>query len=109
MHTNQSIERTTERAGLNRKSASRMIENARLKGKEAKEFAKPERRYLENKESEDKKALIYAGYCFIFNKEGLCITMFDVPTWFGKTMFKGKEQIQDPKIFYKKYAYLADE
>ena len=104
MYTYHSIERTVERAGLNRKAAIRMIENARTKGKEARDFGKPEREFLEKKTANGRKVLIYAGYCFFFDDQEVCITMFSVPAWFGKTMFQGKKQIRKPRRYYRRYA-----
>lgn len=103
MYTNHSIERTVERTGLNRKAAIRMIENARIKGHEAREFGRMEREFLERKSSGGRRILIYAGYCFFFDDQDVCITMFGVPEWFGKTQFQGKKKIRNPKRYYRRY------
>ena len=104
MCSNHSIERTVERAGLNRRAAIRMIENARIKGKASQEFGRCEREYLQRKESEGRRLVIYAGYCFLFDEDNVCITMFAVPVWFGKKQYRGKTEIRKPKKYRKMYS-----
>lgn len=108
MYTYHSIERTVERAGLNRKAAIRMIENARVKGREANSFGRPEREYIEKKKTEGTRVIIYAGYCFFFNDQDVCITMYSVPIWFGKKHYNGKIEIRNPKRYYRKYMLNAE-
>ncbi len=104
MYTHHSLKRTTERAGVNRKAAVRMIENARTRGKESSNFGNCERKYLQGKETEGRRTVIYAGYCFVFNAQDVCITMYSVPVWFGKTQHQGKKQIRNPRKYYRNYS-----
>ena len=101
MYTYHSIERTSQRAGLNKKSAIRMIENARIKGLSSSCFGGDEKEYLQKKKPEGGRSVVYAGYCFIFNDNDLCITMFSVPIWFGKRRYAGKKRLKNPR----KYIY----
>lgn len=100
--TNHSIIRTEKRAHKNEKSAIRMIILAKERGLHADKFSSKERNYLERKEENGKHALYYAGYCFVFNEEFSCITMFPVPKWFGKkTNYQGKQQIRHAKKYFR--------
>ena len=102
--TYHSILRTHERAGLNVDSAVRMIQNAKVRGKNAVDFPARERRYLLERSREGSYAKYYAGYCFIFNMEHACITMFLAPAWFGKkAKYCGKEVIRNNKRYAKCY------
>ncbi|SES90161.1 hypothetical protein SAMN02910413_1177 [Pseudobutyrivibrio sp. C4] len=105
MVTLHSIERTTERTGLNRKASVRMMENAYNRGIDANQFSTVEKEYLERKADDGTIIKYYAGYCFIFSCEGLCITMYKAPTWFGKRHFDGKNRIRNLKKYNKKYYF----
>ena len=104
MYSYHSIERTVERAGLNRKAAVRLIENARIKGKKSWEFGRCEREYLQKKEGENRQMVIYAGYCFLFDEQDVCITMYSVPVWFGKSKYQGKEKLRNPRKYCRRYS-----
>lgn len=98
--THHSIERTKQRAKLNNESAMRMIERARARGKGMEDFKSRERDYLLGKSEEEKRALVYDHYCFIFGLEGKCITMYEVPSWFGKKKnYSGKKAIRNVKKY----------
>lgn len=98
--TYHSIVRTEERARMNQASAIRMISRAKARGQESGCFPAKERKYLEVKELYGMHALYYTGFCFIFNEEYKCVTMFPVPIWFGKKInYRGKEQIRSPKKY----------
>lgn len=102
--TYHSILRTHERAGLNVDSAVRMIQNAKARGKSAEDFPARERRYLLERSRDGSYVKYYAGYCFIFNMEHACITMFLAPAWFGKrAKYCGKEIIRNNKKYAKCY------
>ena len=97
-----SVERTKERAGLNDKAAERQIARAMKNGKCAEAFTSWERNYLENEAHDDCFAVAYAGYCYIVNADGFCVTMYALPSWFGKKKrFDGKERIRNPKTYSK--------
>ena len=109
MYTYHSIVRTSQRAGLNRKSATRMIENARVRGLGSSYFGGDEKEYLQRKMPEGGRSVVYAGYCFIFNDSDLCITMFSVPVWFGKRKYDGKKRLRKPRKYILKYSdYIED-
>lgn len=96
------MERAKERAGLNEAETIKLIDNAREKGKGAGKFHSKERTYLCNRSSDGKKAIVYNNYCFIFKDNGICITMYPVPDWFGKKQFyKKKKKIRNVKRYYK--------
>jgi len=98
--TYHSIMRTHERAGLKVDSAVRMIKNAKDRGKDAKDFPARERHYLLERSRDGSYAKYYAGYCFIFNEEHVCITMFLAPVWFGKkAKYCGKNIIRHNKRY----------
>lgn len=103
MITMHSIERVSERTGLNEKGAIRMILNASKKGLDYKNFNADERQYLRNRTSSEICAKYYAGYCFIFTQSSVCVTMYKVPKWFGKSRYSGKTRIRNPKKFFRKY------
>ncbi len=104
MCSNHSIQRTIERAGLSKKAAIRMIENAWIKGRDSQEFGRREREYLQGKETKGRRMLIYAGYCFLFDEDSVCITMYAVPVWFGKKQYQGKMEIKNPRRYYRRYS-----
>ncbi len=104
MYTLHSIERTTQRAGLNRRAAVRMIENARVKGLDSRGYGRDEKEYLTVRELNGGRSVVYAGYCFIFDDEDVCITMYSVPVWFGKRHYQGKERIRNPRKYVRRYA-----
>ncbi len=98
--TYHSIIRTEQRAKVNEEAAIRMINRAKARGKKANSFPAMERNYLRQKETKGMHVLYYSGFCFVFNEKFNCVTMFHVPTWFGKTMhYCGKEKIQYPKKY----------
>lgn len=99
--TLHAMERSKERLNLkNQRSAIKNIELAIKRGKRAEDFTSWERNYLFNEGTDDRYAVAYNDFCYIVSDEGCCITMFPLPSWFGKKKhFNGKERIRD----YKKY------
>ena len=94
------INRAKERAGVNEKRAERMVALAMERGKTADAFTSWERSYLKGEETEEYIAVAFAGYCYLISYTGHCVTMYPLPSWFGKKKhFDGKERIRD----YKKY------
>lgn len=105
-----SLKRAKERAGLNEKAAEKQIARAMRDGKCADAFSSWERSYLEKEAYGDCVAVAYSGFCYIVNSDGLCVTMYPLPVWFGKKkQFDGKERIRNPKTYAKfhssKYGY----
>ncbi len=98
--TNHFIDRAKERAGINEKKAERMISLALERGKTSEDFTSWEREYLKREEHDNCIAIAYAGFCYIFTYQRDCLTVYQLPTWFGKKKhYNGKERIRD----YKKY------
>ena len=80
MVTAHALERVSERMGFSLSTAGRVIENAYYRGYTADDLNSNERRYLKAKEDQEGCcARLYNGFCFIFNKEGTCITMYLPP------------------------------
>ena len=79
-------ERAKERGVLNRKSAEQFIGLARARGIGYEECTRfMDKRYLMDRTTDNKKAVAYNGFGFIFNSETLeCITIFNLPKDFGK-------------------------
>ena len=103
--TKHSIKRARERASLNRSAASKLFYFAYLMGRTSESMPYRERKYLEDRSSDDKVAIYYNGYCFIYSMDGVCITMFHAPQWFlNKAYHDGKVNVKNPKRYYAKYA-----
>lgn len=102
--TKHSIKRAKQRANLSHNAAIKLFYSAYLMGKTSKDVPTRERTYLEEKSSNNCKAIYYSGYCFIFSADGVCITMYHVPQWFlNRTYYDGKIQVKKPKRYYAKY------
>ena len=90
--TTHSIVRAKERAGLNRKKATKMIEVAKIRGIHSEECTwSVDRRFLESRTNDVTFAVAYNGYCFIYLRENQkCLTMYRLPKNFGqkKTQYK---------------------
>lgn len=97
-------ERAMERYNLrNEKAVMKNINRAYLYGKRAEDHTSWERNYLSSKTRPCMVAVEYNGFCYIFNEYGICVTMYDLPAWFGKKKrFNGKERIRD----FRKYEKL---
>jgi hypothetical protein len=108
MTTIHSIERAKERIGLNEKKAAKQIALALERGKEAKEFRSMERSFLEGECKYGNTAIAYNNFCYIFSAEGVCVTLYPLPVWFGKKkQFNGKEKVRKPKKYTKYCAQAA--
>lgn len=103
-----SIVRAKERLGYNEKNAIKQINRALERGKTADEFASWEKNYLQNEGSETTYAIAYNNFCYIVGDDGICVTMYALPNWFGKKKhFNGKEKIRNVKA-YTRYNTYAD-
>lgn len=106
--TYHSIIRAKERLGYNEKNALKQINRALERGKTADDFTSWERNYLQNEGSENTYAIAYNNFCYIVGADGVCVTMYALPTWFGKKKhFDGKEKIRNAKA-YSRYNAYAD-
>ena len=98
--TIHSIDRAKERAGINERKAEKMISLALERGKKSEDFTSWEKDYLQNEAYDGCIAIAFNGYCYIVNNDGFCVTLYKLPSWFGKKKhYNGKERIRD----YKKY------
>ena len=98
--------RAEERANLPASGALKLINRAEEKGKTAEDFPAAERRYLQNLEqSRDRIVRVFSDYLFIFSSEGIFITMFHIPVWFGKkNKYCGKIAVRNPRKFERFHA-----
>ena len=106
--TYHSLVRAHERLGLNREEAERTITRAYAEGMGAEEFNSREKKYLEQKGANGAQVKVYNGCCYVFSENAVCITVFQVPLWFGKRQFfDGKTKIRNPKNYYRHYGVMA--
>ena len=102
MITLHSLERAKERMGLNKKAALKQIKHALERGKTYEQFSSWEKNFLSKEAYGDCIAIAYNGFCYIFNNENDCITMYQLPVWFGKKKhFDGKNRIRNYKSYSK--------
>jgi hypothetical protein len=108
--TVHSIVRSKERLGLNERRAEKTIQLAIERGKDYTEFnSSRERKYLEQHTDSEVYAVAYNGYCYIINNTGFCITVYELPEWFGKKkQYDGKTKIKNMKAYYRNYSDLED-
>ena len=106
--TYHSLVRAKERLGLKAEAAERAIRRAYAEGLDAAEFCAREKEYLISKEIYGAEVRFYRGSCYIFSQDGSCITVYKVPSWFGrKQFFDGKKKIRNPKDYYRHYGVSA--
>jgi len=105
MTTYHAIQRVKQRTNIERGSEERFIKNAIARGRGAETFNGIERDYLKSYEiGGDCYAVAYNSYCFIFNENDICITMYPLPAWFGKKkLFNGKTKIRSIRKFVHDY------
>ena len=95
-----SLVRAKKRLGYNEKNAIKQINRALERGKTADDFTSWEREYLRNEGSETTYAVAYNNFCYIIGSDGVCVTMYALPAWFGKKKhFNGKEKIRNVKAY----------
>ena len=98
--TAHGLERAKERMDCSEKKAIRTIEQAISRGKHAEDFSSKERDFLKRLETNNCIAVAYNKFCYIINELGACVTMYALPTWFGKKRhFVGKERIKNLKAY----------
>ena len=84
----------------NVRSAEKNVTLALQRGKRAEDLTSWEREYLSKEAHDDCTAIAYNNFCYIVNSAGACVTLYPLPTWFGKKKhFDGKERIRN----YKQY------
>ena len=101
-----SLTRAKERLGYNEKNALKQINRAKERGKTAENFTSWEREYLENEAGIGTYAIAYNNFCYIIGADGICVTMYALPAWFGKKKhFDGKERIRNAKAYSRYNSY----
>ena len=102
--TNKGIKKVMKYANLSGASAEKMIRRAAVNGTDIMDLSSKDRAYFESMvDIAKRKAVIYAGYCFIFSEE-YCVNILKVPKKIGKkTNYIGKTQIRNPKKYAKHY------
>jgi hypothetical protein len=105
MTTYHAIERTQERAGYNTERSKKFIANAIKRGQSANSFNSTEREYLQHLERKAGcRVIAYNSFCFIINKNGICVTMWALPNWFGRKIHcSGKKVIRDTRKYTLRY------
>lgn len=85
MTSHHSLKRAKERLGFNRKYAASVIENGIRRGQPACNFRPgAEKKWLERRSQQGCEALAYNGLCIIVSPDGNCVTVYELPRWFGK-------------------------
>ncbi len=106
--TYHSLVRAKERLGLKADAAEREIRKAFMQDLDVSEFTAREKEYLNSKEIYGAAVKVYKNICYIFSEEGVCITVYKVPGWFGRRQFfDGKKKIRNPKDYYRHYGVIA--
>lgn len=109
MTTGHCLKRAKQRIGINKKVAERQIKLAWERGKRSNQCTSWEKNYLNRAVYNDKIPIAYNGYCYVFTEEGNCLTMYPLPSWFGKKKrFEGKKRIANYKKYYKNNYVIAD-
>jgi len=98
--TIHSLDRAKERIGCNEKAADKQFRLAIERGKTYEDFTSWEQKYLAKEAYDGCVAVAYNGYCYIVNELGFCVTVYQLPAWFGKKKhFNGKERIRNMKSY----------
>ncbi len=100
MCTIHSIQRANERTRYSGKAAERFIQNGIVRGKAAEDFSQQESAYLAGLARGNCVAKAYNGYCLIISEQGDCVTLYELPEWFGKKRhYDSKIRIRNPKRY----------
>ena len=98
MCTNHSLERAAERTRYSGKSAEHFIRNGITRGKTAEAFTHREHEWLTGLAREGCIPKVYNGYCLIVSGDGVCVTLYELPGWFGKKRrYDGDKPIRNAK------------
>jgi len=112
MTTIHSLIRAKERIGLSNVKAESYIEKAMERGKRYSDYhTAAERNWLEKQNHPGSHALAFEKYCFIISDDQACITMYNLPTWFGNHKHKhyaGKERIRHLSKYRRHHDMWAD-
>lgn len=102
--------RAKERCNVkNIRSAEKQVSLALQRGKGYEYFTSWERSYLQNEARDDCTAVAYNNFCYIVNADGVCVTLYPLPIWFGKKKhFDGKERIRNYKQYCRNNACFGN-
>ena len=103
--TKHCYQKLKERCSIkNHKSAQKKVELAFTKGKRFSDYTEDKRQYLLSKEQNLCQAVVYDKFCYIFNQNNACVTVYKLPEWFSKRKkYVGKEMIKNEKRYSRKY------
>lgn len=106
-----SIERARERCNLkSNEAAARRIDLAYERGSCASDLTSWERSFLLGKSHDNCRVVAYNNDCYIISDTGVCVTVFQLPRWFGKKKhFHGKEHIRNYRKYVKNYADVYED
>ena len=109
MMSHHSLDRAKERLGFNRKYAASIIERGIQRGQTSCSFKSgSEKDWLEKRSRYGFQALAYNGLCIIVSPEGTCVTVYKLPTWFGKKVrFDHRNKRIRNSARYQKMCYVA--
>lgn len=98
--TRHYLDRAKERVGYNEKRATKLLSNAIDRGITEKQCKySSDRCFLENRNSDNCKAIAYNGWCFIIDKNSnRCMTIVPLPKDFGrKKRYYEVKKMNDPR------------
>lgn len=83
--TTHSLIRAKQRIGCNEKSAKHQFTNALLRGKTPADYKGLERHFLIERMKGGCDIRVYNGYIYVISKGDIIVTLYGIPSWFGKT------------------------
>lgn len=109
MTSHHCLDRAKERLGLNHKYAASIIERGIQRGQTSSSFRSgSEKDWLEKRSRCGFQALAYNGMCIIVSSDGNCVTVYKLPTWFGKKVrFDHRNKRIRNCARYQKMCYIA--
>lgn len=108
--TQHGADRAKERCNLKSiHAAEKNVNLAIQRGKRAEDLTSWERSFLSKEANSDCTAIAYNNFCYIFNADGVCVTIYRLPAWFGKKKhFNGKERIKNYKQYCKNNSVFCE-
>jgi len=93
MITNHALQRAKERTGFNTEDSERLIISAINRVGNAGVFDVKEREYLKRREDQEGcRTVVHKKYCFIIADGDVCVTMYNLPSWFKLKKSKPRKQ-----------------
>lgn len=110
MTTIHALRRADSRMGISNTMAKNVIAKAEKQGLTSECFSGMERDFLERKERNGTKAIVYEGFCYIFSKKMICITVYRLPEWFEeKKNYNHKTEIRNLRSYYRHYPEITED